>query len=144
MIFFLLKINNLDIFEPYDPFAVDFFPNLTPLTPYTKLLLQKVCILRRNKKCHFFNVSHSFFFLISPSINTPNSRNLLEVGTAEISVCLFDRMPLLWFFWGQNLSGTEHLKLQFFDKIIKFSWKTNEFTKKIAMLNGKYHLNHEN
>ena len=131
--FFLLEINNFDIFEPYDP-SKSLCQVTTTKSMYFKEK-QEMIILQCFTK---------YFFLISPSTNTPNGRKLLEVRTGEIFVCLFHRTPLLWFSWGQNLSGIGDLKFQFFDKIIKFSLKTNEFDKKNAMLNGKYHLNHEN
>ena len=60
-------------------------------------------------------------FFISPSINIYNGRKLLEVKDLKNIVCLFVNEPICDFSRGVNISGTEHLFLDFLAKINNFA-----------------------
>ena len=95
----------------------EIWPFYNPLQNY----YSKSRDFKEKQELEFLHCFRMWFFLIPPSMNIYDRTKLLTVRNLKNIVCLFRRKPLLWKFWVVNLSGTEHLKLQFLGKIIKFT-----------------------
>ena len=96
--YFLLEINNFECFLANEPFPVSKFSNLTPLTPNSKLLPQKVRILRKHKNWYFFHVFESIFFSSSYPWTTIIVQNFWRWETRKIVFVCFKRRLFVIFF----------------------------------------------